>query len=256
MRITDELLQSNDISHGFFGRRGGVSTGIYNSLNCGLGSDDDPEAVHENRKRVAEELGTAPEKLLTLHQIHSDICLTVTAPWTNGNRPQADAMVTNVPGIALGTLTADCAPILLAGRDAKERPVIGTIHAGWRGALKGIIQKTVEAMGNLGAPPESISASIGPCLGPQSYEVQNEFRDAFRSADKDNDDFFRLRARKIYFNLPSYSLRQLERAEISNIGIRPVDTYADEQNYFSYRRSIHCGETEYGRQIAAIMIRR
>jgi copper oxidase (laccase) domain-containing protein len=168
--ITNGDFGQGEIAHGFFGRRGGVSAGIYESLNCGLGSGDDPEKVRENRGRVAQALGVTARGLITAHQIHSDLCTIVTEPWSEEQRPKVDAMATDVPGIALGILTADCAPVLFSAVDRDRRPLIAAAHAGWGGALRGILETTQAALHTMGAV--SIRACIGPCIRQDSYEVR------------------------------------------------------------------------------------
>jgi YfiH family protein len=245
------------IRHGFFGRRGGVSTGLYSSLNCGNGSDDDQAAITQNRRIVAEQMGCVPEKLLSLYQIHSAECLIVREPWAVDQRPQADGMVTDVAGLALGILTADCGPVLFHGTKADGSPVIGAAHAGWGGALKGILGSTVQMMEALGAELESIRAAIGPCIGQSSYEVRDEFAEAFLKEDLDNDRFFMAGRREghLMFDLAGYCALKLAMAGVGNVFIQDVDTCADEDGCFSYRRKTHRGEQDYGRQISVIMIK-
>lgn len=236
------------ITHGFFGRHGGVSTGLYASLNCGAGSNDDPVHVAENRARVAASLGAAPSHLLSLYQIHSPEVLTVTAPWTE--RPQADGMVTATPGLALGVLAADCTPILFADAAAG---IIGACHAGWKGALAGVAEATIAAMRDLGA--RTITAAIGPTIRQAAYEVGDEFRDRFVAADPANGDWFApgKAADKFQFDLPGYLTRRLTRAGLTQIDDCDICTYAD-PGYFSYRRTTHRGEPDYGRNISAIAL--
>jgi polyphenol oxidase len=235
--------------HGFFTRKGGVSGGIYASLNCGWGTKDDLANVKENRARVAKKLGTDEARLLSLYQVHGDRVITVDSPWLQEARPQADAMVTKTPGIALGILTADCVPVLLA--DMKHG-VIGAAHAGWKGALAGIIAQTVTAMQALGARPASIAAAIGPCIGLNSYEVGPEFYERFagtphyfRPAAQDGHHMFDIRA----------CVRELlKKAGISGINTLENDTYIEEDAFFSFRRTTHRNEPDYGRQVSAIML--
>lgn len=243
------------INHGFFGRKGGVSEGLYESLNVGLGTKDDPANVTENRARVARALGAVPEKLITLHQVHSADCVYVTAPFAS-ERPLADAAVTDVAGIALGVLTADCVPVLFYGEKKFGPPVIGAAHAGWGGALKGVLQSTVQMMREKGA--ETISAAIGPCIRQKSYEVSDEFMAKFVEQHPDNQVFFMDagRAGHQMFNLPGYVDKILRQAGVERIGNCGIDTYSDEENNFSYRRATHKQEPDYGRQISAIVIKR
>ncbi|MDR3499670.1 MAG: peptidoglycan editing factor PgeF [Parvibaculum sp.] len=242
------------IRHGFFTREGGVSKGIYASLNCGYGSQDDKGAVKENRARIAQSLSVAPEKLLTVYQVHSPKVIRVTSAWSHLDAPQADAMVTAEPDITLGVLAADCAPVLFA--DASAR-VIGAAHAGWKGAFTGVLEATVEAMTGLGAARERIVAAIGPCISRDAYEVGAEFRDRFLEADRANDKWFTPSARDghFMFDLPAYAASRLGAAGIAAVATLGNCTYADERRFFSYRRTTHRGEPDYGRQMSAIALR-
>lgn len=253
MNITHAAnLDSKGIAHGFFGRQGGVSQGIFTSLNCGPGSGDVRSNVIENRLRVAERLSGAPA-LLTLYQIHSPGVVTVTAPWNIGEGPQADAMVTRERNIALGILTADCAPVLFADSDAG---VIGAAHAGWKGALGGVTDSTIAAMEALGAKRDRIAAAVGPCIGQANYEVGLEFRDRFAGADSRNIRFFvpSERAQHFRFDLEGYVAERLGAARIGNIERFSTCTYALEFDFFSFRRATHRDEKDYGRQISAIVL--
>jgi YfiH family protein len=243
-------LESGTITHGFFGRTGGVSTGIYESLNCGPGSGDDPAAVTSNRGRVAQHLSA---ELVTLYQIHGNGTVNVTAPWGD-DRPQADAMVTATPGIALGILTADCAPVLFADTRAG---VVGAAHAGWKGTLNGVIESVLAAMEKLGADRARIAAAIGPCIAQDSYEVGAEFRDRFAAADDAHTRFFRAsdRAGHFRFGLEDYVAHRLAGAAVANIEPLRIDTYAREADFFSFRRATHRREPNYGRQISAIALK-
>ncbi|PYE87349.1 peptidoglycan editing factor PgeF [Phyllobacterium leguminum] len=243
--------KDNGITHGFFTRQGGVSEGIYHSLNIGAGSNDEPRNVAENRRRVAESLGVEPEKLLTVHQVHSPDVVTVTAPF-NGERPKADAMVTNVPGIALGALSADCGPVLFADIEAR---VIGSAHAGWRGAIDGVLENTVEAMIALGAERSRIVAVLGPTIGPENYEVGQEFFAQFIARVASYERYFRPSAQENHhmFDLWSFILDRLKAAGVQADAVKEC-TYADETRFFSYRRATHRKEPDYGRQISAIAI--
>ena len=237
------------IPHGFLGRRGGVSTGIHAGLNVGWGSDDERAAIAENRRRaVAAVLPGAA--LVTVHQVHSPDVVTVTAPWPDDARPKADALVTNRPGLLLGILTADCAPVLLADVEAG---VIGAAHAGWRGALAGVTDSTIAAMEALGAKRERIAAAIGPCIAQTSYEVDDAFEARFVVADTFNARFFRLgREGHAWFDLEGYVAMRLETAGVDTVEKLGLDTYADEPRFYSYRRATHRGEPGYGREIAVI----
>jgi YfiH family protein len=248
----DSLSALPGLSHRFFPRTGGVSDGIFTSRNCGFGSGDRREAVAENRDRCRRELGPA-EALLTVHQVHSADVVTVTAPWTPETAPRADAMVTDRPGLALGILTADCAPILFADAEAG---VIGAAHAGWKGALGGVTDATIAAMRALGAVPERIVAAVGPCIGPDSYEVGPEFRDRFLAEDPDSARFFRTPAEgaRPHFDLPGYVAQRLRRAGLREVAVTGLDTLRSEDLFFSYRRTTLRKEADYGRQISAILL--
>lgn len=242
------------IRHGFFTREGGASKGIYASLNCGLGSNDDREAVHKNRASVARALRVEPESLVTVHQIHSADVVEVTAPWTWEDAPQADAMVTAAPGIALGVLAADCAPVLFADKNAR---VIGAAHAGWKGAMTGVMEATIDAMVKLGATRNGIAAAIGPCISRESYEVGPEFRDRFIDADAANTKWFASSETPghFMFDLPGYAEARLHAADIGAVAVLGHCTYREGQRFFSYRRATHRKEPDYGRQISAIALR-
>lgn len=242
--------------HGFFGRRGGVSTGLYASLNCGPGSGDDQAAIHENRARVSEALGGG--EILSLYQVHGAGCLTLDALFDPaGERPKADALVTDRPGLALSILTADCAPILFYGETAAGKSVIGAAHAGWRGALGGVIESTLHAMAHKGAAAERVTAVIGPCIARRSYEVSPAFYEEFLQKDEAADAFFGAAAREghFLFDLPGYCALRLGRAGVRSIAMADLDTYAAADDFFSYRRTTHRQEADYGRQISAIVIR-
>lgn len=239
------------IRHGFFTRVGGVSEGIYSGLNVGVGSQDARENIAENRRRVAEALHTAPENLLTLYQVHSADALIVREPFS-GDRPKADAMVTDRPGIALGALAADCGPVLYADAQAG---VIGAAHAGWKGALTGILESTIEAMESLGARRERIVAVLGPSIGASNYEVGPEFVERFIMADEANERYFAPSQRQAHahFDLNRYTVDRLARAGVSAHMLGRC-TYAEEDLFYSYRRSTHRQEPDYGRQISAIIL--
>ena len=237
------------VAHGFLGRAGGVSVGMHAGLNVGLGSDDDAEAVAENRARATSAVlpGAA---LLTPYQFHSAECLTVTAPFDDRLRPRADALVTDRPGLALGILTADCAPVLLA--DAAVG-VVGAAHAGWKGALGGVTDTTILAMEALGAKRERIAAAIGPCIARASYEVDEAFARRFEQVDPANERFFTEgRAGHFQFDLEAYVAHRLAIAGVTRVALLGLDTYADDTRFFSYRRATHRREPGYGRQISII----
>ena len=240
------------IPHGFLGRRGGVSTGIHAGLNVGWGSDDEREAIAENRRRAGNSV-LPGATLVTVHQVHSPDVVTVTEPWPDDARPQADALVTDRPGLLLGLLTADCAPVLLA---AVEAGVIGAAHAGWKGALSGVTDSTIAAMEALGAKRERIAAAIGPCIAQTSYEVDDAFEARFVVADTFNARFFKLgREGHAWFDLEGYVAMRLETAGVGTVEKLALDTYADESRFYSYRRATHRGEPGYGREIAVIGLR-
>lgn len=237
------------VPHGFLGRRGGVSTGEVAGLNVGLGSGDDPAAIAENRRRAAAAVfpGAA---LVTVYQIHSPDCVVVGEAWDEAERPHADALVTDRPGVLLGILTADCAPLLLADRAAG---VIGAAHAGWKGALGGVVANTVAAMTALGAEPARITAAIGPCIAQASYEVDEAFRLRFTAETADNERFFAAgRQGHAQFDLEGYVAARLAEAGITRIEPLGLDTYAAADRFFSFRRATHRGEAAYGREIALI----
>jgi YfiH family protein len=236
-----------DVPHGFLGRRGGVSTGIHAGLNVGIGSDDDAAAVAENRARALAAVLPGGD-LATLYQVHSATVVTLDA--VPAERPQGDAMVTDRPGLALGILTADCAPILLVDHQAG---VIGAAHAGWKGAVAGVAEATVAAMTALGAAPDRIAAAIGPCIARSSYEVDDAFRERVTAIDPADERFFADgRAGHHRFDLEAFVAARLAAAGVGRIQALGLDTYAQADRFFSYRRSTHRGEPSYGRQIAII----
>ncbi len=250
MFLTAANLERSSITHGFFTRRGGVSEGVYGSLNCGYGSSDDRDRVAENRSRVMAALAPA-EHLVTLYQVHSPDVVAVTTPWVPEAAPQADAMVTDRPGVALGILTADCVPLLLA--DAKAS-VVGAAHAGWRGAGLGVVGKTVEAMVELGAAVERIAAAVGPAIGPDSYEVGGEVYESFVDRGEANGAFFRPMGDRWLFDLPGYVVAELSCAGVRDPVVIGRDTLQEDATFFSYRRSCKSGESDYGRQLSAIVL--
>lgn len=241
------------VRHAFFTRVGGVSGGIYESLNCGPGSHDDGAAVRANRARAMAALDLPAEALATVHQVHSATALSVTAPWPADKRPRGDALVTRTPGVALGVLTADCAPVLLADAEAG---VIGAAHAGWQGALGGVLEAVVAAMADQGAAPDRIQAGIGPCIGKRSYEVGPEFPAPFLDQDAANGDFFAAAPRPghFLFDLKGYAARRLARLGLGGVAALPCDTYAEPARFFSHRRARHAGESDYGRLLSVIAL--
>lgn len=242
-----------NISHGFFGRRGGVSTDIYSSLNTGHGSDDDPAHIDENRKRVAAALGTSADKLLSNSQCHStDVIIVQDASQYGECLPRADAMVTNIPGLALSALTADCAPVLFADLLVG---VVGAAHAGWRGALAGVTDRTIDAMESLGAKRGNIIAAVGPCIGAKYFEVGPEFVADFISEDPQTENLFRPGNNdRSYFDMKSYLVRKLLAAGVGYASALPDCTYEQSEAYFSYRHNSHRNIADYGRNISAIII--
>jgi len=234
------------IPHGFLGRRGGVSRGLVAGLNVGLGAHDEPEAVAENRRRAVEAVLPAAE-LITVYQIHSPEVVAVRGPWPGGERPRADAMVTDRPGLLLGILTADCAPVLFADREAG---VVGAAHAGWRGAHGGVLEATVAAMEALGARAERIVAAIGPAIAQPSYEVDASFREQF--AEEDELFFTPGAAGRWQFDLESYAARRLRGCGVRTVEALGLDTYCAPERFFSFRRATHRGEPTYGRQFSLI----
>ncbi len=238
------------ISHAFFTRQGGVSEGLYASLNGGVGSSDRPEHVAENRARMARALSVAPERLLSAYQIHSPDVVVADAPWTHEARPRADAIVTRTPALAIGVSTADCGPVLFADAGAG---VIGAAHAGWRGALGGVIEATVAAMERLGAARGNIVAAAGPMISQPNYEVGNDLRERFAAADPDNARFFAPgKPGHAMFDLPGYVISRLERAGVGQVENLGLCTYADPERFYSYRRTTHRAEPDYGRHVNAI----
>jgi YfiH family protein len=251
--MTLEILTSDSLApihHGFFTRRGGASSGVYSGLNCGHGSTDQTEIVTINRNRVAEAMGVPATHLVGVHQIHSADVVTVTDP--SADRPKADAMVTNIPGIALSVLSADCQPGLFADLQAG---VIGAAHAGWRGALDGVLDATVDAMVRLGADRARITAVIGPCISQRAYEVGPEFFDDFTGQDHSFDRFFiQGDGDRMLFDLPGFGLSRLRSAGVGQAEWTRHCTYHDPDRFYSYRRATHAKEADYGRLISAITL--
>ncbi|MEL7467723.1 MAG: peptidoglycan editing factor PgeF [Pseudomonadota bacterium] len=236
------------IAHGFFTREGGVSEGIYSGLNGGQGSKDAPEAVAENRRRITDHLGAA--HLASVNQVHSPDCIVVDGPLEE--RPRADAMVSNTPGIAIAVLTADCTPVLFADREAG---VIGAAHAGWKGAIGGVLETTLDTMITLGADRARIEAAIGPVISQRAYEVGPEFVERFLDEDPDNARFFAGgQGDRAMFDLPGYCRERLRAAGIDRAEWIGHCTYSDEKRFYSYRRSCHRSEPDYGRLVSAIRL--
>lgn len=250
--ITHPLLTDAGVRHGFFTRQGGVSAGLYDSLNTGVGSKDDPAAVAENRRRVAERMGGAPDDLAACYQVHSAIAHVAEAGW-RGHRPEGDAAVTPTPGVICAVLTADCAPVLLADPEAR---VVAAAHAGWKGAIGGVLEATVEAMAGLGAEPSRMVAVVGPTIGPDSYEVGADFEARFLAEAAGSERFFRpgAAADRRLFDLPGFVVWRLERAGVGQAAWTGDDTLPDEARFFSNRRAFLKGEPDFGRMLSAITL--
>ena len=253
--MTAEFVTAPDLAvpHGFFTRNGGVSTGPFASLNCSLSGQDARESVLENRARVARALGAAPAALVGLTQVHGADTVTVTAAWAPGAGPRADAFVTNQPGIALGIVTADCAPVLFADR---RHGVVGAAHAGWRGAVLGILDSTLAAMQALGAEPADVAAAVGPCIGQASYEVAADLRDAVLAHSPADARFFAdgIRPERWQFDLAGYCAARLRQLGIGQVSVTGHDTLADEARFFSYRRRTLANSGPIGHQISVIRL--
>jgi YfiH family protein len=251
MLQASSLARFDRIRHGFFTRSGGVSQGVYASLNGGTGSNDTPEKVAENRARMAAALGVAPDRLLTAYQVHSPDVVVVDEPWRE--RPRADAIVTRTPKLAVGVSTADCGPLLFADAEAG---VVGAAHAGWRGALTGVVEATVAAMEKLGAKRSRISAALGPSIRQPNYEVGPEFVERFLAADPTNARFFASATREGHamFDLAGYIAERVQRAGIDDFEDLGLCTYAEPVRFYSYRRMTRLGEADYGRHINAIAL--
>ena len=247
------LSELAGVRHGFFTRSGGVSHGVYATLNGGTGSNDVPGNVAENRARMAIALGVTPDRFLTAYQIHSPDVVVVEEPWTHDRRPHADAIVTRLPRLAIGVSTADCGPLLFADAEAH---VIGAAHAGWRGALAGVIEAAIAAMETLGAQRSRIATALGPTIRQPNYEVGSEFVERFLAADADNERFFKpsTSSGHAMFDLGGYIAERLQRAGITNFEDLGLCTYAEPERFFSYRRTTKLGEPDYGRHINAIAL--
>lgn len=249
-----EAIRANTLAglrHGFLGRRGGISSGLCEGLNTGFGADDDRDAVTENRRRAVDAVAPGAA-LVTVHQVHSSDVVVATAAWPDDARPRADALVTDRPGLALGVVTADCAPVLLADREAG---VIGAAHAGWKGAFAGVIAATVKAMEELGADRSRIVAAVGPCIARRSYEVDEPFLHRVVEAEPGSAHFFTPgREGHHQFDLEAYVLARLAEAGVTRAEALGLDTYGDPDRFFSFRRATHRGEPTYGRQLSLIAL--
>jgi polyphenol oxidase len=252
--LTAESLQIPGLAHGFFTRLGGVSHGVYASLNGGAGSRDEPAAVTENRNRIADALGVGPDRLAAPYQIHSPDAVAISEPWAPNARPRCDALVTATPGLALGVTGADCGMILFADQRAR---IIGAAHAGWKGALTGVVEATVAAMERLGARRDDVVAALGPCIAQGSYEVGPEFVATFAGAGDETARYFTRsrRAGHSMFNLNAYIAERAARAGVGRFEDLRLDTYADERRFFSYRRATHRKEPDYGRLMSIIVLK-
>lgn len=250
--ITHPLLDRPGVRHGFFTRQGGVSTGLFEGLNTGIGSSDDPAAVIENRRCVAAAMGGTPDDLAACYQIHSSLTRVAEGPW-RGDRPEGDAVVSQTPGVICAVLTADCAPVLMADADAG---VVAAVHAGWKGALNDVVQSAVTAMEALGARPDRIAAVVGPCIARESYEVGADFQGRFEHHDPGSERFFTAGATtdKRLFDLPGFVLWRLEQAGVGNAAWTGHDTRGDETRFYSNRRAHLKGEPDFGRLMSAISL--
>lgn len=249
----DALSAIPGIRHGFFTRVGGVSSGIYAGLNCGFGSSDVASDVAENRARVARHLGATDDRVLTLHQVHSSAAHVIREHIPRGHLPEADGLATATPGLVIGVLAADCCPVLFADPEAG---VVGAAHAGWRGAVSGVLKSTVAAMEGLGARRERIVAALGPCINQANYEVGADFQATLLDHDPDNAAHFRRHEAtgNPHFDLPAYVARRLLQLGLARVERQAPCTYADESKFYSFRRTTHRGEPDYGRQVSAIMV--
>jgi YfiH family protein len=254
MIIASELDAYVKLKHGFFTREGGVSSGVYKGLNCGYGSGDDNANIDQNRSIAMAKLGISRKNLNTIHQIHSSNVVVAQAPWSFYDRPKADAIVTDKPGLAIGIMTADCTPVLFAD---PYGGVIGAAHAGWKGAFAGVLSGTVEKMEQLGADRAQIIAAVGPCIHQGSYEVGPEFINQFLTKNPKNSEFFIPSSKDSYhlFDLPGFVLSKLNVLGLSVVQSVSEDTYADENKFYSYRRATHAKEADYGRCISAIILK-
>ena len=248
------LTGLDGVAHGFFCRQGGVSRGLYASLNCGYGSGDDADLVRENRTRAAAWFGAQEADLVNVYQVHSAEAVQVKTPWTRADAPKADAMATNVSGIVLGVLAADCVPVLLADTQAG---VIGAAHSGWKGAIDGVLASVVASMEGLGAERSRLRAAVGPCIAQAAYEVGPEFHARFLQQSRDNARYFAPSRRDQHwqFDLPGYVSARLSALGLGAVEALDACTYTNEDRFFSYRRTTHRREPDYGRNLSAIMLR-
>ena len=253
MITSAKFSRQERVRHAFFSRRGGVSEGVYESLNCGYGSGDDQAKVRANREAAMAQLDAGADDLATVHQYHSANVVSVEAPWRLEDRPKADAMVTDRPGVALGIMTADCGPVLFADQTAG---VIGAAHAGWRGALDGVLEATTAAMEQLGAKRQNMVAALGPCIRQPSYEVGDDFKQTFVSVDTANGVYFQpaYRPGHAMFDLAGFVVGRLQRLGIGTVEDTAIDTYPEQDGFFSYRRTIHRGEQDYGRGLSVVIL--
>lgn len=253
MLTVEPLIDCRALRHAFFTRRGGVSEGRYSSMNCGLGSNDAPDRIKENRARAMAQIGLPPEALVTARQVHSARAVVVSNAWPESERPEVDGLATRTPGLALGILTADCAPVLFADAEAG---VVGAAHAGWRGAQNGILEATISAMETLGAHRTAIIAALGPCIGRYSYEVASDFRNSFIADEPATAALFSpgRSVGRFQFDLAGYVSRRLVTIGIQKLAVLPNDTYAETEFFFSYRRAVLGGGGDYGRQLSTIAL--
>ena len=256
MYVTDKYLKSKNIKHGFFGRNGGVSNGVYHSLNCGLDTNDDPECVTENRRRVCDFLGYKDSQLLSLKQVHGGECIQISKTWSHDKRPLADALATDIPGTVLSIMTADCAPVMFYGEKHNKAPVIGIAHVGWRGIIAGVMNHTYKAMLEMGAVEGRVRAVIGPCIGLKSYEVSDDFKQPFLNQHTGSDYYFHTSKKKGHamFDFPGYINRRLHMIGIKKVDDLALNTFEKDSEYFSHRRATLSNESETGRQISVIAI--
>ncbi|MCB9965091.1 MAG: peptidoglycan editing factor PgeF [Rhodospirillales bacterium] len=249
------LKKDESVRYGFFGSQGGTSRGLYSSLNCGLSTDDNPQNVRENKARALGSLGLDNARLVTLYQIHSDQCHVITPDLLQDIPAKGDSLATDQPGYALGVLSADCAPVLFYGEKETGEPVIGAAHAGWKGALDGVLENTVRTMVGLGAAPDKLRAIVGPAIGPQSYEVGAEFQETFLRQNDQYHPCFTNAGSKIFFDLPAFCEMRLQVAGVGQIFHKNLDTFFHEDDFFSFRRATHRKDRDYGRQISIISIK-
>ena len=253
MIFSKKLKKFKDINHGFFNRKGGKSTGIYKSLNCGVGSSDNKKNVLRNLKIVSKKIGCSEKKLILLHQVHSNKFSFIDEKYNfNNKKIKADALITNLRNVAIGILTADCVPILIYDKKLK---IIAAIHAGWKGVYKDIIYKVIVFLKKKGSNTNNLYAAIGPCIFEKNYEVQKDFKDRFLKKNKKNSIFFKSRKNKTYFSLNNYVYNQLKEEEIKKIELINKNTFDKKNHFFSARRSIQDNENDYGRNISIIMIK-